>query len=330
METLTNFIKAFDIYGITYSFRYKNRERYQTISGGLIAILFLILVLVVVIYYFIPFANWKNYTIVYYTMNLASTEEVNLFQSESNLAIGLICEDNENEKLSVHDLLDLEAQYILYIKSSNGTYHKDRKYPNLHRCTYEDFYNKYNDSFDFLGLSRYECLDSREGTIQGIYTDQVFSYFQFTTSAKNDSAMKEIDRFLLENDCKLEIIYTDIIIDIDNYKKPISQYLNNIFILLNPTVFIKRAMYFMNQYFTNDNYLMFVFGDNDSENIEKKTLYSWYEEYYLYMGFNRTITKPNNDYPNYARLYVRADLKKLSLKEDIRNLWNFLRMLLLF
>ena len=247
MDNIKNIIRTFDIYGITYSFRYKNKERYQTLSGGIIVILFLILVLIVGIYYLIPFANRKNYTIVYYTMNLASTEEVNLFQSDSNFAIGLICEANKNEKYSVHDLLDLKAQYIRYIKSSNGTYYKDRKYHNLHNCNYEDFYNKYNSSVDFLGLSKFKCLEEKTDIIQGIYTDQIFSYFEFTVSAKNDSVLKEIDRFLFENDCKLEIIYTDIIIDIDNYKKPISQYLNNIFIQLNPTLFIKRAMYFINQ-----------------------------------------------------------------------------------
>ena len=75
MEKIIDLIKELDIYGITYSFRYKNKERYQTALGGIIVILFFILVIVLGIYYFIPFANRKNYTIVYYTMNLASTEE---------------------------------------------------------------------------------------------------------------------------------------------------------------------------------------------------------------------------------------------------------------
>ena len=329
MEKIINLIKELDIYGIAYSFRYKNKERYQTLLGGVVVILFFILVIVLGIYYFIPFANRKNYTIVYYTMNLASTEEVNLFQSESNFAIGLVCEENKNEKYSVDDLMDLKAQYILYVKNNNGSFHKVRKNHKIHQCNYEDFYNKYDSEFNFLGLSKYKCLEDKQDTIQGIFTDQVFSYFEFTVAAKNDSIMKEIDRFLSANDCKLQIIYTDIIIDLDNYKEPISQYLNNIFIQLDPTVFIKRAMYFMNQYFTNDDYLMFVFGDDD-KNDEVKTLYSRYEEYYLYMGFNRSEIKPNYNYPNYARLYLRADLKKLLLKENIKNLWNFMQMHLLF
>ena len=322
MESIFNFIRAFDIYGITYSFKYKDKERYQTIYGGLIALLFLILVIVVVIYYFIPFSNRKNFTIVYYTMNLASTEEVNIFQSESNVAVGLTCEGNEVGKFAAYDLLDLYATYILYIKNPNGTYYKDKKPAPLHTCNYDDFYNKNNDQFDYLALSRFKCLDNREGTIQGIYSDQVFSYFEFTVAAKNDSVLKDIDKYLFEKDCKLDIYFTDIIIDIDNYKNPMTSYLNNIFIQLNPTVFVKRAMYFMNQYFTDDDYLLFVFGDED-ENAIIKPLYSRYEEYYLYMGFNRNETRPNNNYMNYVRLYMRADLKRTIIKRKYQKFMEF-------
>ena len=55
-------------------------------------------------------------------MNLAVTEEVNLFQSESNFAVGVNCEDNKNEEISVNDLLDLKSSYVLYAKHNNGTY----------------------------------------------------------------------------------------------------------------------------------------------------------------------------------------------------------------
>ena len=322
MENVSNFIKAFDIYGITYSFKYNNKERYQTILGGLIALLFLLLVFIVVIYYFIPFSNRKNFTIVYYTMNLASTEEVNIFQSESNIAIGLICEGNQMGKFGSYDLLDLYANYILYVKSNNGTYQKIKTKQDLHFCNYDDFYNKNNDQFDYLGMSRFKCLERKEDTIKGIYSDQIFSYFEFTVAAKNDSVLKDLDKFLFANDCKLDIYFTDIIIDVDNYKKPMTPYLNNIFIQLNPTVFIKRAMYFMNQYFTDDDYLLFVFGDDD-ENMQKKALYSRYEEYYLYMGFNRNETRPNNNYMNYVRLYIRADLKKTIIKRKYQKFMEF-------
>ena len=68
-----------------------------------------------------------------------------------------------------------------------------------------------------------------------------------------------LDRFLFENDCKFEYVFTDISIDLDNYTKPFTQYLREDFIQLNPTHYTKRNLYFMNQHFTDDNYLVFVF-----------------------------------------------------------------------
>ena len=320
MKEIKGFLRTLDIFGTTFSFRYKDRERYQTISGGIIIILFIILVLVVGIYYFIPFSNRKNYTIVYYTMNLASTDEVNLFRSESNFAIGLFCDNYANDGLSVYDLLNLKTRYTLFAKRPDGSKERNRKELKTHKCTYEDFYNKYNKQFDFLSLSKYECLDEKNGTIQGIYTDQIFSYYEFSVEAKNNSVLKELDRFLLENDCKLEFYYTDIIIDLNNYKKPITQYLNEIFIQLNPLLQIKRNIFFMNQHFTNDNYLLFVFGDDDLQVINP--LYSRYEEYALYKGLNRISTQAF-DYTFYSKVFIRADLKKTIIQRKYQKFMEF-------
>ena len=322
MDAIKNFFTTVDIFGITYSFRYKGKEKYQTAFGGFIVIIFLILVLVMGIYYFIPFINRKNYTIVYYTMNLAKTEEVSLFASESNFAFGLICEDNKNEKYDIYELLDLKTRYVIYIKSRDGTYKKDPKTIETHLCTYKDFYNKYDAQFDYLNLNTYACVGNKEDTIQGIYADQIFSYFEYSVVAKNNSRelTYEIERFLFENDCKFQLAFTDIIIDLDNYKKPITQYLNTVFIQLNPTMFIKRNIYFMNQHFSNDDFLMFVFGDD--EEPEKKTLFSRYEEYALYKGLNRFVSQPE-EYDYYSKVYIRADLKKTVIKRKYQKFMEF-------
>ena len=56
---IKSLLKTIDIYGITFSFKYKDKEKYKTCLGGLIVLLFLILVLIVGIYYLIPFAKGK-------------------------------------------------------------------------------------------------------------------------------------------------------------------------------------------------------------------------------------------------------------------------------
>ena len=322
MKAIKKFLTMIDLFGVSYNFRYKDKEKYQTALGGFIIILFIVLGIAMAIYYFIPFINRKNYTIVYYTMNLAQTEEVDLFASEPNFALGLTCENNKIEKYNVYELLDLKSRYVEYIKSRDGTFEKKAKYFETHRCTYDDFYNKYDAQFDYLNLHTYDCIVAKEDTIQGIFSDQIFSYYEYSVVAKNKSRelTAEIERFLGENDCKLQLVYTDIIIDLDNYENPTTQYLNQIFIQLNPTLFIKRNVYFMNQYFTNDDFLMFVFGDDQVP--EKKSLYSRYEEYALWKGINRFETQID-EYEYYSKVYIRAELKKTVIKRKYQKFMEF-------
>ena len=322
MSAIKSFFTMIDIFGVNYNFRYKDKEKYQTALGGFIVILFVIAAITMAIYYFIPFVNRKNYTIVYYTMNLAKTEEVDLFASESNFAVGLICEKNKKETRKIDELLDLKSRYVEYVKSRDGNYAKNPKETNIHLCTYDDFYNKYDAQFDYLSLQTYYCVGNKEFTIQGIYADQVFSYFEFSVVAKDTTKAwtDEVLRFLFHNDCKLQIAFTDIIIDLDNYENPITQYLNTIFIQLNPSLFIKRNIYFMNQHFTNDDFLMFVFGDDQTP--EKKPLYSRYEEYALWKGLTRFEDQPE-EYDYYSKVYIRAELKKTVIKRKYQKFMEF-------
>ena len=321
MEASLNFLRALDSFGIAYNFRYRDKNKYKTAIGGSFCILFLILVGVLGILTFIPFVNRKNYTIVYYTMNLAETEEVNIFKSESNFAVGLSCEAKKGETRNILDLLNLKTSYVLFQKFLNGSYAKFNKPLITHKCTYNDFYNKYDGEFDYLGLSKYECISSKNFTIQGIYSNEIFSYFEFSVQAKNqsDQLLDTIESFLENNDCKVNFAYTDIIIDLDKYRSPITQYLNQIFIQLTPHLYIKRNIYFMNQYFTTDDNLMYIYGDLTPEIMP---LYSRYEEYSLYQGLNRKTNRlPNFDY--FSKVYLRADLKKTIIKRKYQRLMEF-------
>ena len=322
MRTLKKYLSKIDIFGINFTFKYREKEVYQTAMGGFIFFLFLIALIVMGIYYFIPFVNRKNYTIVYYTMNLASTEEVHLFSSESNIAYGLSCEENENETKKIEDLLYLETKYVYFIKNLDGSYKKDPRNLVTKKCTYNDFYNKYNSQFDYLGLSNFECMQDKDMSVQGIYADQIFSYFEITAKSINASKelTDEIERFLLQNDCKFTFVYTDIIIDLDNYKNPTAQYLNEIFVQLNPTLFIKRNVYFINQDFSNDDYLMFVIGEEDAP--VTMPLYSRYEEYGVYKGLNRFETHPD-EYDHYSKIYIRADLRKVIINRKYQKFMEF-------
>ena len=253
-------------------------------------------------------------------MNMASTDQIKLSESQAAIAFGLTC-DVDEDGTKAEDLFKLDITFYTQTKNREGKTVKTGRQITTHPCNYSDFYNNYNESLDLINIQNYQCLDEINNTIEGIYTDEIFTYYRFTVATKKDSSehFNKIDRYLTRNDCKFQLYYTDITIDFNDYKEPIKPYLNAIFIQMNPTLFIKMNTYFMNQYFENDNYLFFVFEDGKPE---EKTLFSRVEEYALYLGLNRGESKPN-DYKNYARIFIRADTKKTEIKRKYQKVMEF-------
>ena len=61
MESIIEFLRLLDCFGVPYTFKYKSKEKYTTSLGGIITILFIALSLFLAIYNFIPFYNKKNF-----------------------------------------------------------------------------------------------------------------------------------------------------------------------------------------------------------------------------------------------------------------------------
>ena len=320
MKEIKYFLKKFDFFGVPFSFRYNNEDKYSTSLGGLFFIFFCTIVSAVGIYYFIPFFKRKNFSIVYYSMNLPNTEQIRLKDSKTSFGVGFECEVGE-DGTKAEDILDLSLKYYTFKKDKDGNKIKTYDILSTHPCNYSDFYNNYNDSVDLLGMDTYHCLDKTDDVIEGIYTDEVFSYYMFSVTAKNDSEsnFNKIDNYLKENDFKLSIYYTDSTIDIDNYEEPTHSFLNQIFLQMNPTLYLKMNVFFMRQYFENDNYLFSVLVEEEP-NI--KILFSRVEQYSLYKGLNRHERKPS-DYKNYAKIYLRADSKKSVIKRKYQKIMEF-------
>ena len=191
-----------------------------------------------------------------------------------------------------------------------------------HKCTKADFYNRYDETFDGSNIYNYKCLDDNSQIIEGVFTSPIFSYYEFDVYAKNESQelLDKIDWYLTENDCKLQMYYSDNSIDISDYEDPIKSYVEAVFIQLNPTLSIRRNYYFMNQHLYDDNYLFWVFGDEDEARYIK-TIFSRYEEYSLFQGVGRK--KGSSDYLNYAKIYFRADTKRTDVKRKYQKVMEF-------
>ena len=321
MESINEFIRSLDCFGVSYSFKYKSKEKYTTSLGGIITLLFIALCLAEGIYNFIPFYNKKNFTTIYYILKLAQTEQIFFDKSKMAFSIGLNCWTGY-DGTKAEDLFDIKYKYI-YWDVQDGEYVRKTDFVGTHTCTYADFFNSFNKSFDDCKVYSYQCLDELSRSIEGIYASPVFSYYEFDVDAKNNSKvlLGKIEKYLIENDCKLQIYYIDKTIDIDDYKDPIKSYLEAVFIQLNPTLSIKRNMYFMNQHLYDDDSLFLVFYNENDVESQLSSLYSRYEEYSLYQGLNRTNT--SSDYLNWVKLFFRADTRKTDVKRKYQNLLEF-------
>ena len=320
MKNIKKFIKKIDLFAVPFVFKYKNNYKYYSSLGGLMSLLFIITVLIIGIYYFIPFYNRKNYNIIYYSMNMPKTDTIKL-NSKANFAIGLECPLDKKTHLKGKDLFDLKLTYIISKTDHNGNRSKDKIELTTHSCNETDFYN--NDTINFI--DEVVCLDKTDNSLQGIFTDEIFSYYSFSLLAKNDSVelFRKIDTYLTETDCKLELFYTEVTIDFDNYTDPIKTSINSVFIQLNPTLFLKMNVYFQNQYFENDNFLFFIFDEKKEEKtIDPYIQFSRIEDYSLYKGLDRGIIKPS-DYTKYANIYVRADTTKTVTKRKYQKVTEF-------
>ena len=320
MKNIKQFLKKFDIFGVPFLFRYKKKRKYLSALGGLFFIIFCIITIFVEIYYFIPFFNRKNLSFLYYSMDLHKTEKINLKDSQLVMAIGLNCEIGE-DGTRAEDILRIEAKYTTNRKDKEGINHTNKEKISTHSCHYSEFPSTFKDYLNLINIEKYQCLDKTDFIIEGIYTDELFTYYELDISAKDQTKINfdKIDNYLIAHDCKMQIYYTDITVDINDYKEPIKPFLNSLFMQLNPTLFTKMNAYFMKKYFINDDLLIYIL---QKEEPIIKASFSRYEQYYLYKGINRFETKPANS-KNYARMYIRADTKKTEIKRKYQKLIEF-------
>ena len=320
MESIKSFLRKIDPFGVQFSFKYKSKNYYTSSKGGLFLLIFFVAAFIVFIYYFIPFYRRENITAVYYTLILPHAERINFAESKSTLSFGFNCWTG-NDGTTADQLLKVDFKYIHW-KYEEDIYKRTISILGSHSCTKEDFFNEFNETFDASQIYKYQCFDEPWTTIEGIWTSDVFSYFQIEVNAKNNSQelLDKIDNYLLENDCKLQIYFSDNTIDIFDYKNPIKSYVEASFIQLNPTLSIRRNIFFMNQYLYDDDFLVSVFHDENEVN-KKRTLFSRFEEYSLFQGLKRQ--RNYTDYLNFAKVFIRSDTKKTEIKRKYQKIAEF-------
>ena len=82
------------------------------------------------------------------------------------------------------------------------------------------------------------------------------------------------------------------------------------FLQLDPTIIQKRNILFMNYHLSDEDSILHVIPGEEKEII--KTGLSRIEDYAVYKGLDR-VDKKTDDYNIYAKIYIRADNKKVEI-----------------
>ena len=308
-----HYFKKLDNFDIPISFRHKREYTYGTWIGGFINFVIVGFALGFCIVYFIPFVRKENYSLYYYTINLNQTEQFNLAKSKSAIALGFECSGGYNPNLSIEDLLELKIVYIYYLNDGKNKMEENIAIQN---CTYSNFYNDIGiiNSISKENFNKLKCLNNIDKVIKNRYQDRHdnFSYFEIDVYAKKNQNISTINKYILDNDCKVELYYIDVQIEVDDFDKPIKPFLNEVFLQLNPEFNSRMNAFFLNSYFESNNDLFFeTRGDETIRNLFSRT-----EQYFL----NRDL---NNSDESLAKLYIRADNKKMIIKRTYQTLTEF-------
>ena len=228
-----HYFKKLDNFNIQISFRHKREDSYGTWIGGFINFIIVGFALGFCIVYFIPFVKKKNYNLYYYTINLSQTEQFNLAKSKSAIALGFECSGGDNPNLSIEDLLELKIRYNYYLDNGKK---KMEESINIHNCTYSDFYNDMSiiNSISKENFDNLKCLNDINKVIKNRYQDRHdnFTYFQIDVYAKKNHNISTINKYILDNDCKVELYYIDVKIEVDDFDKPIKPFINEVLLQL--------------------------------------------------------------------------------------------------
>ena len=137
MKKIRTLFRGFDIFGESFTFRYKNEDKHSTVFGGIICFLFYFIAFFVFVKSFKQFDNDRNYSLKYYAVNLDTTETVNFTNNDSiAFAFGLSVKEEEGSP-NLNDLFNITVQYINRTRIKIGEIKNNTK-----KCFLSQLFNK--------------------------------------------------------------------------------------------------------------------------------------------------------------------------------------------
>ena len=293
--------KKIDYFGVSFNFHYKSKEKYFSLSGGIMFFIFLLLAIVFVIINFISLIKRENMSVISYKMPTPSTDTISFNNYSLQHAFGVKCSGSTSNLINETDYFNIEVNQVK-LTQSNGKVNYEKKPINYSYCTKDHFYNKFDQSVESYGLNQRFCFDD-DITIRGLYSEEIYQYVELTVSMSktNISDFESYYNLLTLNDCTFQLYHIDYGIDINDFSNPIKLYLRQEFLKLSPIDYNKMEIYYFTEKFMSDkNYLI------NNYHINYFAGFSMFSSFSLYKGKDRFEKRPD-DFDKLAKFFLRAD-----------------------
>ncbi len=312
-----DFLKTCDFFGTTFNFHYKTKEKYNSITGGVIFLIYLLISVYFIIINFVSLIRRENMNIISYKTQTPSTEIINFKNYSLIHAFGLKCAGPISGK--EYDYFKLFVNHV-ELTQINGKSNYYKTPINYSLCTKEHFNNQFNDSIDSYGLNQRYCFDDNNITIRGLYSEEIYQFVELTI-AMTKTEKEDYETYydlLTTNDCTFQLYHTDYGIDIHDFNNPVIPYIRQEFLKLSPIEFNKMEIYYLTQEFMSDKNYLF-----NNYHIKYFAGFSMFSSFSLYKGSDRLLKKPD-DYDKLGKFFLRADTGKSIILRKYMKFTEFL------
>jgi len=313
-------LKTIDYFGVNAELRVNSQKTYKTKFGGSVFLFWILTMLTYILYSFILWVTKENCISYYSNQIILPSPKINLSSLNFMAAIALM-----HENYSIPDShFDeyLEYEFIHEITNYRDKANKIKEKIPLKKCNFSDFETIEKSTFANLNISEYLCPKEINRTIEGLFTDNVYSLVKFVVSIKNtviDDPIKfnTLYNYLLKNILRMNIYFIDTAIDLSNTEKPVTHYINSFVTFIDMLTYKRIHLEFMLSKFYDDNTIWFKSSD-----IKDILKFSSGREYFF--GIPDRQESINQDSRKFVTFYLRSDQNNLIIKREYQKLSLFL------
>ena len=299
-QKILDIIKKCDYFGVSFNFHYKSKEKFSSVTGGLVFLLFLSIAMTYIIINLISLLKRENMAIISYKTITPSTDKINFKNYSLTQGFGISCTDIYKDQEM--EYFKIEANHVILTKN-NGLVNKKKTKLNFTYCKKDNFYNLFDRTFEKHEINKIFCFTDNNITVSGLYTDDIYQYVELTVSStKTEENDYDLYYHLLtQDDCTFQLYHIDYGIDVKSKKNPVSPYIRQEFLKLSPVDFNKMEIFYFTQNFMSyENYLF------NNYNNKYYAGFSFFSYYNLFKGRDRFEKKPD-DYNKFAKYFLRSD-----------------------